>query len=508
MDTYLSSENSRIGERFTATVFRNVVTDGRVVIPSGAKVEGHVTSVEKAESRSRAGTIGIGFDRLVFSNGHSIPVDGTLTTLDEEARARLEEDSIDAEDQVEGGSRTRRAVVFIGGGAGVGAVIGAVAGGGKGAAVGAGIGAVLGTIGVLLSKGDDAEVEPGTEFGMRLERSMSFAARRAGIDSFQYPYQGDDIYPPVRFSPVGAQTVFTSPEDIRDAQLALRDRGFYNGEINGVLNNITRDAIRQFQRQRNLRVTGDLDLNTARALGIAGSGGERAILVEVINPRAERIGRNSIRITADARVRTGGWQVYADHVVVGNTLHVYVRGIPPRTPSTQALDTRRVTTTINNTSGVTRVVFHGAQRDITIDLNGAGGGSVNVTNSREILRHTNQLLNSYMRVLNLRGNRNNIIFTNRQNLGGAEAELLFHLNSLQAAAELFNQLVLRVNDPEAVTGAAEALVRQARLVNRVMRQNEARLNLPSSIRSDWEQLRIELSRINPSYGNLDAGIND
>src|SRR5215213_3434044 len=157
MDTYLSSDSSGVGDRFTATVSRDVVIDRQVAVPSGAKVEGHVTSVNRSDRRSQAGTIGIAFDRLILSNRDSIAVDGTLTTLDESARRQIE--NADSEDNVEGGSRTRKAVVFIGGGAGAGAVIGAVAGGAKGAAVGAGVGAVLGTIGVLLSKGDKAEVE-------------------------------------------------------------------------------------------------------------------------------------------------------------------------------------------------------------------------------------------------------------------------------------------------------------------------------------------------------------
>ena len=57
MDTYLSSDTSRVGDRFTATVFRPVVIDRRVIIPSGSKVEGHITGAERAERGSKAGRI-------------------------------------------------------------------------------------------------------------------------------------------------------------------------------------------------------------------------------------------------------------------------------------------------------------------------------------------------------------------------------------------------------------------------------------------------------------------
>ena len=169
MDTYLSSETSRVGDRFMATVFRDVALNGVLALPAGTKVEGRVTGATPA-TRSRAGTIAVAFDRIRFVDGSSTMVDGTLTTLSEEGRGQIEANN---EDVIGGGSRTRRAVVFIGGGAGVGALIGALAGGGKGAAVGAGVGAVLGTLGVLLNQGEKAEVRTGTEFGMMVETPVT-----------------------------------------------------------------------------------------------------------------------------------------------------------------------------------------------------------------------------------------------------------------------------------------------------------------------------------------------
>ena len=169
MDTYLSSETSRLGDRFTATASNDVMVNGMLALPAGTRIEGHVTGATPA-SRSRAGTIAVAFDRIRLVDGSSTIVDGSLTTLSEDGRRQLEASN---EDVISGGSRTRRAVVFIGGGAGVGALIGAIAGGGKGAAVGAGLGAVLGTIGVLLNQGEKAEVQTGTEFGMMLESPLT-----------------------------------------------------------------------------------------------------------------------------------------------------------------------------------------------------------------------------------------------------------------------------------------------------------------------------------------------
>ena len=191
METPLNSGDSHAGDSFTASVIQDVQIKGRdgvsvtidddphLIIPAGSRVEGHVTAVNRAERMSRAGTIAITFDRLVFPNGNSIPIEGTLTSLNGESNGDLE-DFYDDE-RIEGNSQKRRAIVFIGAGAGVGAIIGAMTKGGKGAAVGAGVGAALGTISILLSRGGEASVEPGTEFGLRVERTFTLSAEEVGI---------------------------------------------------------------------------------------------------------------------------------------------------------------------------------------------------------------------------------------------------------------------------------------------------------------------------------------
>lgn len=513
MDTYLSSDTSRVGDRFTATVFRPVVIDRRVIIPSGSKVEGHITGAERAERGSKAGTVAVGFDRLLFPNGYSMPIDGTLTTLDDAARRQIED--VSEEDRVEGGSRTRRAIVFIGGGAGAGAVIGAVAGGAKGAAVGAGLGAVLGTIGVLVTKGEKAEVKPGTEFGLRVERSFNLGIEQAGVAGVRYPYDGSDAYPPFdsNVASTGSQsgTILTSQDAIRSAQMVLRDRGYYNGAISGVMNPQTRSAIRNFQRDRNIAETGDLDFRTAQALGITDDRGDTAELIEIVNPRAERVGRDSIRVEFVARTRSGGWRIATDKFVSGNTAHVYVRGVRPQFGS-QRIDEQNISDTIDNTSGVTRVIFHGSQRDITVDVlgrgpiggggGGGGGAGGGIGNPRQISFLANRLLEDYSRELNVRTTRGDFVFDASRNLRDREVELLFNLHSLRATAILYAALTNNVRDPEALKGAADALVRQVRQVNRTMRR-EGGISLSNIVQTDWEQFRSEIARITLTDVNLD-----
>ena len=492
MDSTLNSESSQVGDNFTATVFRDVIINGYVAIPVNSKVRGHVTRVDDADRVSRPGSIAVAFDQLILPNNYSIPVDGTLTTLSEDARRRLEQE-IDEENRVEGSGRTRRSIAFIGGGAGAGALIGAIAGGGKGAAVGSGIGAVLGTIGVILSKGDDAEVNAGTEFGMMVERSFTVESAGAAND-------GD-------FYPLPPQTDFSSVNAIRSAQEVLHDRGYYDGLTNGVMTAATRTAIQRFQRDQNLPVTGNLDLATARALGMARDSNYFAPMIEINNPRARRIDADSVQINLVAHTQSQGWRVYTDHFARGNALHVYVRGVPPVRPSGQAIDRHTIKETYDNVPNVSRVVFHASNGVNTINIDqgfptGGGGGANYPGDARQINLLTRRLMQDYHGDLNIRMSGNQAIFDPRYNFRENEVELLFQINALHEATQLYNQMSGRVTDPNAIKGGADSVIRQARLVHRVItRFGAARLS--ARVRSDWERLRNELSRITIVNSNLE-----
>jgi peptidoglycan hydrolase-like protein with peptidoglycan-binding domain len=560
MDTALSSDTSRVGDRFTATVFRPAVVDGRVVIPENTKVEGHVTGATPIERGSRVATLAVAFDRIIFSGGSSVQIDGTLTALGEDARRQIEQDVR----YQESSGRTRRAVVFLGASEGAGPAIG-VAGGRTETTT---VGAILGT---LRGNGARAEVRPGTEFGLMVERSFTVdttnlagdrdfnnndprtpgqtvltsadsvrsaqialrnrnyyngqanglmnQATRDAISSFQHdrnlPATGEldlatarAIGIPVDVNGPPAQTAFTSAESIRFAQVSLRDRGYYTGPINGVMNQATRTAIRQLQRERNLNMNGDLDLSTARELGLASDSGIESAAIEIMNPRAERISAGSIRISADVHTQGSGWQVFVNRFVTGNTLHVYVRGVAPRYPAGSAVDHHPFTETYNDLPNVARVIIHGPQRDFATDLTGYGAGtpgSTDIGNPRQIALLAGRLLQDFQRGLNMRNNRGQVIFDTRRDFRPSEVEVLFQITSLQAAAELYNQLTASVTDPDAVKGAAGGLMRQSRLLERILRRG-TQLTLSPAVSADWQQLQAEIARINITDANLDSDI--
>src|SRR5207248_10892184 len=54
---------------------------------------------------------------------------------------------------------------------------------------------------------------------------------------------------------------------IQNVQQALKDEGFYYGEINGKKDPDTTAAIRRYQIRNGLQITGELDSETQRSLG-------------------------------------------------------------------------------------------------------------------------------------------------------------------------------------------------------------------------------------------------
>ncbi|MEK7831888.1 MAG: hypothetical protein AAB401_12420, partial [Acidobacteriota bacterium] len=161
IDDQLSSSNSRVGDRFRAHVASPVTdTAGKMIIPVGTIIEGHVSAVRKAKWRHRSGTLSIVFDRIRKLDNSATDVRATLTSAKAEERKRLDE-----EYNLKSDSTLVRDIVFIGGGAGAGAAIGIFTGG---ALMGAGIGAAVGLTAVLLMKGKDVVVEQSDRFGMVL----------------------------------------------------------------------------------------------------------------------------------------------------------------------------------------------------------------------------------------------------------------------------------------------------------------------------------------------------
>lgn len=168
INTTLNSKTARVGQTFTATVTEPVyASNGVLVIPTSTTLTGRVDSVRPAKKGGDPGTIDVSFVSLRTPNGTSRSINGTLTDLN------ADDAKSDAEGTASGDRMKRRKLIFIGGGGAGGAVLGAAIGGGKGALIGGIIGAGAGLLGDRLTKGEEAEVRSGTEFGIYLNQAVS-----------------------------------------------------------------------------------------------------------------------------------------------------------------------------------------------------------------------------------------------------------------------------------------------------------------------------------------------
>jgi hypothetical protein len=467
MNTKLSSKTSRAGDRFTATVIRPLDVDGDRIVPEGATVEGRVTSVEAAKRLSRSGTIAVEFDRLVLPDGRSVPILGQLTSLDPEERRKIDE-----EGAVRGSSTTKRSVIFIGGGAGVGAIIGAVSGS---AGTGTGIGAGLGTAAVLLSKGNEAEIDAGFEFGLEVLRPVVIPEEEISAE------------------PEAPET-FESETDILYVQNYMRDRGLYTGPIDGRLSPATRSSVVRLQRALRLEESGAVDQPTGQAIGLLDDLNAPMQPVKALAVDTQR-NPNGVEVYLTAQTTTGGWGVYENHFVTRNTLHVYLRGVAPNGPATQALTRHELQFALSpaEARGVTQFVVHGADGDLSGAIGESVGGGLGV-DLRGLEQRLLAMRASYERALGVRAQprTGDLTFTGRGYNEG-ELELYYALGSLADSTRLLAQMSAGVRDPQALQGATGILVRTARMFDRAVERGKSQRT--AQVAREWQQLRPEFVRL-------------
>jgi hypothetical protein len=159
VNTTLSSERARVEDRVDARVTRDVMVDGHVAIPAGARIIGSVTTVERGGKVKERARLGVRFHTLVLADGREVP-------LRTETIYR------------EGDSPTGESARKIGGAAVGGAILGAILGGGKGAATGAAIGAGGGTAAVMAGDRNAATLPAGTVVTARLSAPATVEVER------------------------------------------------------------------------------------------------------------------------------------------------------------------------------------------------------------------------------------------------------------------------------------------------------------------------------------------
>jgi hypothetical protein len=173
LQTQVSSKLSQVGDEVSATLADPIrATDGRVVIPRGTEFIGRITQVEPAGRVQKRASITMVFDSMRMSYGVE-RVATVITAIDDYANDEKLK-AKNGEGQIGAGRSGGRTARNAGTGAAIGGVggmiIGAAGGGLGGAAASAGAGAIAG---VLMTKGNDIRLQPGTVLRIRFEKDMN-----------------------------------------------------------------------------------------------------------------------------------------------------------------------------------------------------------------------------------------------------------------------------------------------------------------------------------------------
>ena len=155
--TAVSSATARVEDNVTATTTRDVTVDGRTAIPSGSRLLGSVTTVQRGGRMSGSDRIRIRFHTLAY-NDVEIPLrTDTITRT--------------------GPGQASQNATRIGGGAAVGSILGAILGGKRGAAIGGAIGAGGGSAAAAAQHAAPAILEAGETLALRTSRPVRIETR-------------------------------------------------------------------------------------------------------------------------------------------------------------------------------------------------------------------------------------------------------------------------------------------------------------------------------------------
>ncbi|HKT48942.1 MAG TPA: hypothetical protein VJV96_01530 [Candidatus Angelobacter sp.] len=123
LDTPLSSKVSKPGDRFTATITDPVRgSNGAVIIPPGARVEGEVADLEQSKAVSALRDkpqLSLRFRDIVLPNGQTLPLSATLVSVNSTKGRNTEK--ADEESHVQAGTQGKDVAQNVGTGNGMAA---------------------------------------------------------------------------------------------------------------------------------------------------------------------------------------------------------------------------------------------------------------------------------------------------------------------------------------------------------------------------------------------------
>jgi hypothetical protein len=178
------------------------------------------------------------FDSIELRDGRTSALKAELDEIRQSESVKV----VDEEGNIQTGGRGKQAIKRGAIGAAIGGVLGGLIGGGKGAVVGILVGGGAGAGSLVIDGKKELKLESGTEMILNTLRTPGRATVSEGLP--------------------------LTRKLIMDVQRALNREGYNAGAADGSMGPATRKALRRFQRDNALPVTGQIDRETAQRLGI------------------------------------------------------------------------------------------------------------------------------------------------------------------------------------------------------------------------------------------------
>lgn len=77
----VDARKNKPGDQVTAKTTEATKSEGKVVIPKGSKLIGHVTECKQRSKEEKESALGMVFDKAILKNGEEIPLNVTITAL-------------------------------------------------------------------------------------------------------------------------------------------------------------------------------------------------------------------------------------------------------------------------------------------------------------------------------------------------------------------------------------------------------------------------------------------
>src|SRR3954467_15244775 len=173
----ISTKNAKVGDHVYLRTNFPYVQDGRMVIPEGTYVQGEITNVNRAGRVKGRAEVMMHFSTLIFPSGYTVSLPGAVDS----APGARNDDVKSKEGKIEHEGEKGKDATTVAQTTGTGAGLGGLAAGAKGLGIGAGIGGAAGLASVLLTRGSDGRLEPGTAVEMIFQRDVALEESRLEI---------------------------------------------------------------------------------------------------------------------------------------------------------------------------------------------------------------------------------------------------------------------------------------------------------------------------------------